>query len=109
MDITQSIINRLYYLDKNGEGIEATINALCEYAENTPYEFFKLPVSSRPRHRKLGSIPIGKSVKYEVPAIDVDNFISSTHTYGYINKMRFQIDWLPECLTVQTATVTRIA
>ena len=107
--LTQHTLNRLGFLQLHGETIDRLVNRLCEYAENTPYDFFNLPVQSRPRRRQLGCIDIGASSQYSVPAVDKDNFVSSVHSYGSRYGMRFKIDWLPEYHAVHTVTVTRIA
>lgn len=111
LDITQSTINRLNYLDRHGEGIDATINALCEYAENTPYEFFNLPECSKPYKRKLGSIPIGGTKTYLVPFNKHEEFDHAVYCYGTRYKMKFSIDYPTQerIQSVFTVTVTRLA
>ena len=107
--MTPDIKTRLNDFAAAGDDYEDVVRKLCEYAARDPYEYFNIPVDSRPRRRALNTIHIGQSRDYLIPSIVQDEFINSVHSYGRTHKTRYRITWLKEYLTVQTATVTRIA
>lgn len=107
-ELTLSIetIRRLERLSKGGD-IEAQINALCQFAERSPYEFHNLPKKSWPRQRQFNTIRIGESRIYPAPLVDLPSFLNAVRCIGVKYKMVFTTDIVhaPIC----TVTVTRIA
>lgn len=106
--LERNTINRLSMVNQ-GETLDTQVCLLLDFAEKHAYEFYNIPVSSRPRHRRLGTIPIGGSRRYQVPLVDVHQFTQSTYSYGSRYKMRFHVDSVSTLMPVVTVTVTRIA
>lgn len=93
----------------HSQDLDTLLNLACDLMEKYPYDYFKLPVCSRPRHRKLGTIAIGESRPYLIPASCLDEFLNSTYSYARQNKRSFRIKTEDRLCTVYTAVVTRIA